>query len=251
MACVDEAGPDVSPLVPGGSGASVPVPGGGAGRALPDPPRRGLLWYADLPARRSRQVLADVSVAVWCAVWLLVGVAVHQAVSSLVGPTRALAGGADRTAAQLDRGGDGVARVPLVGEEAAAPFRAAAGSVSDIATQTAEIADTVGSLAVLLAVLVPLAPVCLVLALWLPARLRYARRAGAARALVDAGADPQLFALRALTTQPLPRLAAVSADPVGDWRRGDPVVTARLAGLELQRLGLRAPTPRGDAPVPR
>jgi hypothetical protein len=45
--------------------------------------------------------------------------------------------------------------------------------------------------------------------------------------------------MRALATQPLQRLAAVSADPVGDWRRGDPQVTARLAALELEHLGLR------------
>ena len=103
------------------------------------------------------------------------------------------------------------------------------------------LAEQVQDLAVLVGVLVPLTPVALVLLLWLPARLRQARRAGAARSLLDAGADPQLFALRALATQPLHRLGSVSADPVGDWRRGDPGVTARLAELELERLGLHGP----------
>lgn len=197
------------------------------------------LWYAELPGRRARQVTADVCVAVWCLVWVLVGTAVHAAVDSLVDPTLALADGAGSTARQLQDGGDQVARLPLVGEDAAAPFRSAASSVRGIEESTAGLAAQVGDLALLLAVLVPLTPVCLVLLLWLPARLAQARRAGAARSLRDGGAGPELFALRALSTQPLPRLAAVSADPVGDWRREDPQVTRELAALELRRLGLR------------
>jgi hypothetical protein len=209
------------------------------GQSGASPVRAGLQWYAERPSRRARQLLADGAVAGWCLLWVVVGIAVHGAISSLVAPTLALAGGADRTAEQLDRGGDGVAGLPLVGQEAATPLRAAAGAVRDIATSTTDLAGTVGDLAVLVGVLVPLTPIAVVLVLWLPLRLRGARRAGAARALLDAGADPQLFALRALTTQPLPRLAAVSADPVGDWRRGDPQVITRLATLELERLGLR------------
>lgn len=199
-----------------------------------------LRWYADAPVRRSRQLMGDVLVLAWCAVWVAVGVAVHDAVASLVSPTLTLAGGADRTAEQLARGGDSLSGLPLVGDDASAPLRAAAAAVTDISTATTGLAEQVGDLAVLVGVLVPLTPVALVLLLWLPARLRWARRAGAAQALLDGGADQQLFALRALTTQPLPRLAAVSVDPVGDWRRGDPEVIARLAALELERLGLRS-----------
>ncbi|WP_435378790.1 hypothetical protein [Aquipuribacter sp. MA13-6] len=188
----------------------------------------------------------DAAVVLWCLAWALVGAAAHQAVRSLVAPTLDLAGGAERTAEQLQRGGDGVAGLPLVGEDVASPFRSAAGSVTDIAVSTTRLADLVGDLAVAVGLLVPLAPIAVVLLLWLPARLRFARRAGAASALLAAGADRELFALRALTTQPLPRLAAVSADPVGDWRRGDPEVTARLAALELEHLGL-TPAPGGPA----
>ncbi len=238
---MDEVAPVVSEVSEGRPGARSAVPGDVPGRTGAGPAAGGLRWYADTPARRSRQVATDLAVALWCALWLLVGVAVHGAVSSLVSPTLALADGADRTAEQLDRGGDGLAGLPLVGSDSAAPLRSAADAVTDIAASTTRLADVVADLALLLAVLVPLTPVALVLLLWLPARLRFARRAGAARSLLDAGADPQLFALRALTTQPLPRLAAVSADPVGDWRRGDPAVTARLAALELDRLGLRPP----------
>ena len=216
---VDEQAPDVSQVRGWRAPAAPDVPA--PTRTLPA--RTGLQWYAETPARRSRQLAADVAVAVWCLLWVVVGVAVHDAVRALVTPTLALADGADRTAEQLGRGGDGVAGLPLVGEQAAAPLRAAAGSVADIAASTTRLADQVGDLAVLVGVLVPLAPVAVVLLLWLPARLRGARRAGAARDLLAAGADPQLFALRALTTQPLPRLGGGVRRPrrrLAAWRPG-------------------------------
>lgn len=206
---------------------------------MTDRARPRLLWYAETPARRSAQLTVDVLVAAWCAAWVTVGVLVHRAVRALAAPALALSDGTDRTAAELREAADGVTGIPLVGEQVAAPFRSAADAVARLTSGADGLAAQVQDLAVLVGVLVPLTPVCLVLLLWLPARLRGARRAGAARALLDAGADPQLFALRALATQPLHRLGAVSADPVGDWSRGDPAVTSRLAGLELERLGLR------------
>lgn len=238
--------PDVSRVTPAQGPGAAPSDPASPTRTLPAP--RRLRWYAQTPGRRSRQVAVDVAVVTWCLAWAVVGWAAYRAVRSLVAPTLELAGGAERTAEQLQRGGDGVAGLPLVGEDVASPFRSAAGSVGDIAVSTTRLADLVGDLAVAVGLLVPLAPVAVVLLLWLPARLRFARRAGAAGAMLSAGADPQLFALRALTTQPLPRLAAVSADPVGDWRRGDPEVTARLAALELDRLGLVPPTGPGLPP---
>lgn len=203
--------------------------------------RPRLLWYAETPARRSAQLTGDVLVLLWCLAWVVVGVAASRAVAALAEPVEALSSGSGRTADELREAAGGFSDLPLVGQDAAAPFEAAADAVARLTAGSAGLAERVQDLALLVGVLVPLTPVALVLLLWLPARLRQARRAGAARSLLDAGADPQLFALRALTTQPLARLAAVSPDPVGDWRRGDPAVTSRLAGLELERLGLRGP----------
>ena len=53
--------------------------------------------------------------------------------------------------------------------------------------------------------------------------------------------DLDLFALRAMANQPMPRLAAVSDDPAGAWRRGDDEVIHALALLELREVGLRPP----------
>ncbi len=72
---------------------------------------------------------------------------------------------------------------------------------------------------------------------WLPLRLRWMRRAGAAVKL--RGSSRDLLALRALANQPLRRLAALDPGIAAAWRRGDPAAVEALAALELRRLGLR------------
>ena len=57
----------------------------------------------------------------------------------------------------------------------------------------------------------------------------------------DAAEDLDLFALRALSRQPMHRLARISDDPAGAWRRRDPAVVRRLAELELRTVGLKPP----------
>ena len=68
-----------------------------------------------------------------------------------------------------------------------------------------------------------------------------ARRTTAARHLVDADADVDLFALRAMTTQPMHVLARITDDPVGAWRRRDARLIRELGSLELRAAGLRPP----------
>ena len=92
-----------------------------------------------------------------------------------------------------------------------------------------------GRLGHLTLIAVPLA-VALLLA-WLPGRAAWAREAGAASRLRLAGADLELFALRAVANRPLRQLHRVSLDPAGALRAGD---YEALADLELRALGLRA-----------
>jgi hypothetical protein len=84
-------------------------------------------------------------------------------------------------------------------------------------------------------------PVLIVVAVYLPLRWRFVRRATAGRRFVDSSEDLDLFAMRALARQPLHRLAAVSDDPAGAWRRRDAEVVGRLADLELRESGLVLP----------
>lgn len=59
-----------------------------------------------------------------------------------------------------------------------------------------------------------------------------------ASGVTGAGGDQRLFALRALSSQPLERLRAVDPDPAGAFERGAPDVITALADLELDSLGL-------------
>ena len=70
------------------------------------------------------------------------------------------------------------------------------------------------------------------------------------RRFIDATADLDLFALRALARQPMHVLARVHDDPAGAWRASDPDVIAALADLELRECGLRprAPLSAGSRP---
>jgi hypothetical protein len=67
------------------------------------------------------------------------------------------------------------------------------------------------------------------------------RRATAAQRFIDSAADLDLFALRAMARQPMTRLAAISDDPSGAWRRGEEATIRALALLELRDSGLRPP----------
>lgn len=205
--------------------------------------------YAASPARRARQLAADLGVALWAVVCVITGVAVHGAVVALADPARSLARGADGLGDQLGGAADAAGRVPLVGDELAAPLSGASGSALDVATASTDLATTIGHLGLVLGLAVAVLPVLLVVAVWLPVRLRFARRAGAARAWLEgddggegasaaAVARTELLAWRALGSQPLEALALVSGDPLGDLRHGDARTTAALADLERRSIGL-------------
>ena len=103
-------------------------------------------------------------------------------------------------------------------------------------------------------------PILIVGAIWLVLRWRFVRRASAAQRFIDAAPDLDLFALRAMANQPMPRLARISDDPAGAWRRGDLDVIHALALLELAdvrpapataRYGLKRPPDMQSAPRDR
>jgi hypothetical protein len=92
--------------------------------------------------------------------------------------------------------------------------------------------------------------VVILLVIWLPLRVRFVRRARAAQVFIDAQADLDLFALRAMVGQPMHVISKISDDPVAAWRRGDRDVIRALADVELRRTGLRPPViDRRDRPA--
>ncbi len=197
--------------------------------------------YADLPARRRGQVLADLLMVAWILLWAKVGHAVHDSALSLAEPGHRLQDAGSSFRERLKTAGEGVDDLPLLDDRVAEPFRDAAGAGTSIEDAGRDLVDAVERLATTLGWVTALTPVLIVGAFWLAARLRFVRRATAAQSLVDSVDDLDLFALRAMANQPLQRLARISPDPAGAWRRGDTETIRELAGLELAACGLRPP----------
>jgi hypothetical protein len=201
--------------------------------------------YAQRPDHRARQLGADLGLLVWAALWVLLARAAHGAVLALAGPGEAVAR-LGRSISETMGSAAGTAEdVPVVGDELSSPFDAlgeAGGSVTG-AGQGA--ADAVSTLATVLAVALVVLPVGWLLVRWLSWRLGWLREATAAERLLRYGAqgtvDLELLAARAMATAPLAQLARLPAGTGAGWRAGDPGALRALAGLELRRLGLRAP----------
>lgn len=197
--------------------------------------------YADAPLRRSRQMLGDLLLVVWVLLWVKTASVVRDATLALARPGEEIADAGTGLASQLRDAGDTVSGVPLVGDEVRAPFEGAGGAADRIAAAGTAQVEAVHTLAFWLALAVGAIPVLIALAIYLPVRWRFVRQATAGRRFVDSSEDLSLFALRAMVRQPLHRLAPISGDPVGAWRRGDPNVVRELAALELGENGLSVP----------
>jgi len=194
--------------------------------------------YATTPGRLLAQLTSDAVVVVWTVVWALVGLAVHSAVSSIAAVGRQLNDGATGVSDNLNSAGDSTDDVPLIGEALSKPLRAASRAALDIAGAGHSLDSTATWLAVVLGVAVAAPPILFVGLPWLFLRIRFFRRKWTALALAATPAGEQLLALRALANRPLAKLAAVSIDPVGAWRRDDAIAIRGLANLELRSSGI-------------
>ena len=203
--------------------------------------------YADLTGRRTLQILSDVGVLAWVALWAWVGRAVHDATTRLAAPGYTLQGAGSGFRDQMARAGQSVSDVPLVGDSLAEPFQRAGNAGTSIEQAGKDLVSAVDSLALLLGWVTALVPIVLVVFVWAVLRGRFIRRATAAQRFIDEAADLDLFALRAMARQPMSRLARVCDDPAGAWRRSDPEMIRALAVLELRDSGLRPPP--ATAPV--
>jgi hypothetical protein len=197
--------------------------------------------YAQRRGRFATQLAGDLAVVLWALAWAVVGVLVDASVSALAQPARDTARTARELAGQLGEAASSAGQVPGLGEQLRRPFDAASGSLGDLVATAEAQAASVERIAAVLGWLVFLIPVTTVLLIWLPRRVRFVRRARAAQRFIDAQADLDLFALRAMANQPMHVLAQISDDPVAAWRAGDRRVIDALAEVELREAGLVLP----------
>jgi hypothetical protein len=200
--------------------------------------------YSDVGVQRFGQVLGDLMLLGWIAFCTALGLFVFKITNALGYPGRKAAEAGDGLAGDLHGMSDPIGKVPVVGDQLRTPVDSAANAATRLAAAGRDQAHAVEQLAYLLAGITIALPVLFALLIWVPRRIRFARRAKAAQRFIDNAADLDLFALRAMANQPMQRLAKVSDDPVAAWRDGDSAVIARLADLELRSSGLRAPLPQ-------
>jgi hypothetical protein len=195
--------------------------------------------YADTPGRFGRQLLADLLVAGWIALWIWLALSLRSRILRLAGPGEALQRAGSSFSGSLNDAGDKVGRLPVVGDDVAGAFRNAGGAGDSIAAAGRSQVDAVHQLAWFVPGLLLLLAAGIVVAIWLPARVRYAREAGAARRLLSGPDALEVFATRAVVRRPTPDLARLPESTITRWRAGDEDAAATLAALELKSLGLR------------
>jgi hypothetical protein len=198
--------------------------------------------YAETAGLRVRQLLTDVGVLAWTAVWVAAGLTLYRLVEKLAVPGARVEQAGSNFAGDVAEIQQKVGRLPVVGNELQGPFGRLSGVGRTLADAGATQQEVVHQLALWLGVVVAAVPIVALLLVWLPRRVAWSREAGAASGLRLDGADLELFALRAVANRSLRELHKVTPDPAGDLRAGE---FEALADLELRALGLRAGSPRG------
>ena len=213
-----------------------------AGEVLGHPVRQTapMRWYADAPARRTRQVVADVFVLGWVLLWVLVGRWVFGLVMTLAAPADPLREAGSSLRDGMREVAGKVTEIPLVGDQLDAPFTGVAAVGTDLVAAGDRLESSVRTVAWVVSLLSAGTPVLMVLLVWGLARWSWARRA---TRLGGHAGDPgsiEVLALRALVHQDPRRLQKAFPDPVAAFRSGDPDTLRRLADLELAEVGLRS-----------
>ncbi|MFJ8662057.1 hypothetical protein [Streptomyces sp. NPDC093795] len=197
--------------------------------------------YAQTPARRNRQVLADLIAVALIAAAVWAALVVRGTIMLLAEPGRKVESSGDSLAEELGNAGDAASDVPLIGGALKKPLQSAADASSGFADAGVSLQETVTQVADVITTALIVIPVLFVLLLWLPPRLLWIRRSSTLRRLAEAPGGADLLALRALTGPP-GALAELPAPPDGwadAWRQGDRQAIADLSTVALKHIGLR------------
>jgi hypothetical protein len=137
--------------------------------------------YADRPGKAARQFLTDLFVVAWVYGWIWAAIKLHDLVQKLAVPGQKLEGAGNGIASNLSDAGRKVDSLPLAGNTLSAPFDKAASAARTLADAGRQQQHIVGDLSLALALALVIVPLALALFGWLPLRVRWMRRAGAAR----------------------------------------------------------------------
>src|SRR3954447_18303168 len=102
--------------------------------------------YADTPARRTRQLAADVLVLLWIGLWGYAGRQVHDAVQQLRAPADSITSAGQSVNFALTGAGDQAGQIPLVCDQLRTWLARAAGSGSTLQNAGTSMDDTVDRL---------------------------------------------------------------------------------------------------------
>lgn len=199
-----------------------------------------MILYAQTPARRAGQVVADVGTLAWTVGWVVAARWLHGQLLRLSAPGRSVQHAGRGLADALDSAGRRVGGIPFAGDALRKPFQAAGRAGRTLEQAGAAQQEVVVHLALWVPLLIAAPPILYVAFRWASGRLRWMRRVSA---VSSESVDLDLLALRALSRQPVRRLRRLGPDPAGAWRRGDEETVRALAGLELADLGLRPGLP--------
>jgi hypothetical protein len=197
-----------------------------------------------MTARKIRTL--DVLVVAWIIVWVVLGVLLGRAIwdiGRLTDPILSNADGLKHTAEGFHR----IASLPLVGGALNSVVDQVTGAADRAHAAAQTLKTRIEQIAVVVGLLLAVGPTLLALFVYLPLRLPWRRDVEAVRrALASDPNDPVLLrylAERAIEGMRYDRLRELSDDPWRDMERGD---SARLADVELNRLGLKRVAPRGQ-----
>ena len=199
-----------------------------------------LTLYPDVPSERLRRIVADVLIVGLIALFVWIGVQVHDLVDALSVLGSGVASAGNHVQGGFSSVGDAVANIPIVGGSLSDAFHSAGqGTGGNLAELGQQGEDAVHTLARIIGIVTAALPIAVLLVAVVPRRVRGVREMSAARAVsgidLDDPARMQLLAMRAAFGLPFRELLPYTKDPFGDLAAGryDALVAAALADVGL------------------
>lgn len=196
--------------------------------------------YSSLPLQRGWQILTDLlAIAAVVVAWFF-SRATFEAVSGLAVFGRGMEDAGSGFQSTMGDAAERIGGVPLIGDEASAPFLDAAEAGGFLINAGQDQQNSVAQAAAVVGWAIFLLPVLVLIPMWLVPRVQFIVRSTRTRRLKGEDGGRELLALRALVLAKPSQLRKVSEDPVRAWREGDQAALDGLARLALKREGVRA-----------